>query len=314
MEKGLVIKSTGSWYLVKNQNGEIIECRIRGKFRTHGLRTTNPVAVGDIVLFDVDGKTNKGLIHDIEERKNYIIRKSINLSKEAHILAANLDLAVLMVTLTSPRTFTQFIDRFLATSEAYQVPAALIFNKTDLYGDNEKAELDELIKIYQKIGYTCLQTSVIQQKGLDQVQALLSDKITLLAGHSGVGKSTLINAFEPNLKLKTSQISDVHDSGMHTTTFPEMHELSFGGYIIDSPGIKGFGTIEMEKSEMSHFFPEMFAYLQDCQFYNCTHVHEPKCAVKAAVERGDISFSRYKSYISLLNDESDEKYRTNDFE
>jgi ribosome biogenesis GTPase / thiamine phosphate phosphatase len=314
LEKGLVIKSTGSWYLVKDQNDVIVECRIRGKFRTRGLRTTNPVAVGDKVSFILDEKTGKGVIQDIEQRKNYIIRKSINLSKEAHILAANVDLAILVITLVSPKTFTQFIDRFLATCEAYQVPGVLMFNKTDLYTDKELSEMQQLIGIYTKIGYRCIQASLLNKKGLMEISELLSNKITLLAGHSGVGKTTLINLLEPKLELKTTPISGYHDSGMHTTTFPEMHTLSNGGYVIDSPGIKGFGTIEMDKTEMAHFFPEMFAVLKDCQFYNCTHWHEPKCAVKAAVEQGEISQSRYKSYLSLLNDENDEKYRTTDFE
>ncbi|MBO7593657.1 MAG: ribosome small subunit-dependent GTPase A [Salinivirgaceae bacterium] len=309
METGIVIKSTGSWYQVRKPDGTVVECRIRGKLRTKGLRTTNPVAVGDNVDFNIDEKTNQGLIESIGERRNYIIRKSINLSKEAHILAANIDQAILVVTLVSPRTFTQFIDRFLATAEAYQIPSILIFNKIDLYGDELKNEMESLIKIYETIGYKCIRASVANGIGIDEIDAVTCGKLSLLAGHSGVGKSTIANRLNPNLELRTSAISDSHDSGMHTTTYPEMHPLLNGGYIIDSPGIKGFGSIDMSKDEISHYFPEMFAESANCQFYNCTHTHEPKCAVKQAVAEGRIAQSRYNSYLSLLNDEDEDKYR-----
>lgn len=308
-ECGVVIKSTGSWYLVRKPNGETVECRIRGKLRTKGLRTTNPIAVGDNVEFIVDDKTGQGLIQSIGERRNYIIRKSINLSKEAHILASNIDQAILVVTLVSPRTYTQFIDRFLATAEAYNIPSVLIFNKMDLYDEKLTAEIDELAEIYSKIGYRCIKSSVRNGIGNDEIDDVTRGKLSLLAGHSGVGKSSIVNMLNPNLNLRTMEISDSHDSGVHTTTYPEMHSLLNGGYVIDSPGIKGFGTIEMSKDEMSHYFPEMFAESVNCQFYNCTHTHEPKCAVKQAVENGSIAQSRYNSYLSLLNDESEDKYR-----
>lgn len=309
VETGIVIKSTGSWYLVRKPNGDTVECRIRGKFRTKGLRTTNPVAVGDNVDFIIDDKTGQGLIQSIGERRNYIIRKSINLSKEAHILGANIDQAVLVVTLVSPRTYTQFIDRFLVSAEAYNIPSVLIFNKIDLYDEKLTAEMEDLVSIYSKIGYRCIKSSVKNGIGNAEIEEVTRGKLSLLAGHSGVGKSTIVNMLNPDLNLRTMEISDSHDSGVHTTTYPEMHPLLNGGYVIDSPGIKGFGTIELGKAEMSHYFPEMFAESENCQFYNCTHTHEPKCAVKQAVENGTIAQSRYNSYLSLLNDESEDKYR-----
>lgn len=309
VENGIVIKSTGSWYLVRKPNGDTVECRIRGKFRTKGLRTTNPVAVGDNVDFIIDDKTGQGLIQSIGGRRNYIIRKSINLSKEAHILGANIDQAVLVVTLVSPRTYTQFIDRFLVSAEAYNIPSVLIFNKIDLYDEKLTAEMEDLVSIYSKIGYRCIKSSVKNGIGNAEIEEVTRGKLSLLAGHSGVGKSTIVNMLNPDLNLRTMEISDSHDSGVHTTTYPEMHPLLNGGYVIDSPGIKGFGTIELGKAEMSHYFPEMFAESENCQFYNCTHTHEPKCAVKQAVENGAIAQSRYNSYLSLLNDESEDKYR-----
>lgn len=311
MNKGLVIKSTGSWYHVKDSEGNIIPCKIRGKFRSLGIKTTNPLAVGDWVHFKMDEKTGNGIISAIEPRKNYIIRRSINLSKQAHILAANIDQALLIVTLVKPKTYPEFIDRFLVSSEAYTIPAQLIFNKIDLYGKEEMEEMEELISIYESIGYPCFRISAKKQEGIGSINELLADKISVVAGHSGIGKSTLVNAIEPGLQLKTSEISAYHDSGKHTTTYPEMHALSNGGYIIDTPGIKGFGVVDMDKEEISHFFPEMFSLLDQCQFYNCTHSHEPQCAVKRAVEEGKIAESRYRSYLSLLAGDEDDKYRTN---
>lgn len=308
-ENGIVIKSTGSWYVVRKTDGQTVECRIRGKFRTKGLRTTNPVAVGDNVEFVIDEKTGQGLIQSIGERRNYIIRKSINLSKEAHILASNIDQAILVVTLASPRTYTQFIDRFLATAEAYNIPSVLVFNKTDLYDAKLTEELDNLVNVYETVGYKCIKASLKDGTGIEEIKSAVNSKLSLLAGHSGVGKSSIVNVLNPNLNLRTTEISDSHDSGVHTTTYPEMHLISGGGYVIDSPGIKGFGTIEMCKDEISHYFPEMFAESVHCQFYNCTHTHEPKCAVKQAVADGRIAQSRYNSYLSLLNDESEDKYR-----
>lgn len=309
MDKGLVIKSTGSWYHVKSNDGNIVECKIRGKFRMKGIKTTNPISVGDIVDYKVDDKSEFGVIVKIHPRKNYIIRKSINLSKRAHILAANVDQAILMVTLAMPKTYPQFIDRFLVSAQAYSIPAKIVFNKIDLYNEETLNEMQQLISTYEAIGYECFSISAKENKGVDEITNLLANKISVIAGHSGIGKSTLINTIEPTLQLKTNEISDMHDSGMHTTTYPEMHTIGNNGYIIDTPGIKGFGVIDIEKEEISHFFPEMFAVLENCQFYNCTHSHEPNCAVKNAVENGKISETRYKSYISLLTGDDDEKFR-----
>ncbi|MDA3890498.1 MAG: ribosome small subunit-dependent GTPase A [Salinivirgaceae bacterium] len=313
MRQGLVIKSTGSWYQVKSDDGEIVECKIRGKFRTQGIKTTNPLAVGDIVDFKTDEKTGSHVIFKIHPRKNYIIRKSINLSKQSHILAANIDQAVLIVTLVMPKTYPEFIDRFLVSAEAYSIPAKIIFNKIDLYNNAVLKEMNELISTYESIGYECFAISAKQKQGIDKIDKLLSGKISVFAGHSGIGKSTLINTIQPGLSLKTMEISDHHDSGMHTTTFPEMHALDNKGYIIDTPGIKGLGVVDIEKEEISHYFPEMFKKSEKCQFYNCTHSHEPNCAVRKAVQEGEISEKRYKSYVNLLVEDDDEKYRTNPY-
>lgn len=313
MEKGIVIKSTGSWYTVRTLDKQIIDCKIRGKFRTKGIKTTNPLAVGDQVEFILDDKTNQGVISKRYDRKNYIIRKSINLSKQAHVLAANVDQALLMVTLAYPKTYPEFIDRFLVSAEAYHIPAIIVFNKIDLYNESQISELNTLKAVYEKIGYRCIEISAKQNKGINVIDEILSSKITVIAGHSGIGKSTLVNAIQPGLNLKTTEISEIHDQGKHTTTFPEMHYLNNGGYIIDTPGVKGFGVIDIDKEEITHFFPEMFALLPDCQYNNCVHMHEPKCAVKAAVENGEISETRYKSYLSILNSEEDEKHRTVDY-
>ena len=306
MEKGIVIKSTGSWYSVKRTNGETIEARIRGKLRTKGLRTTNPVAVGDIV--NLEKNEDNFVITEIEERRNYIIRKSTNLSKEAHIIASNVDQALLIATINHPVTSAVFIDRILATTEAYNIPAILVFNKSDLYDNTDREKLTELIKIYSEIGYQCLQVSAVTGQNITELRELLKDKVTVLSGMSGVGKSTLINCIEPQLQLKTASISDSHDTGKHTTTFAEMFPLSEGGYIVDTPGVRSFGIIDMEKKEISHFFPEIFRISEHCRFYNCTHIHEPGCAVIEAVQNGKISESRYWSYLSMM-EESKEKYR-----
>ncbi|MEZ4778525.1 MAG: ribosome small subunit-dependent GTPase A [Flavobacteriaceae bacterium] len=308
--KGTVYKSTGSWYSVKAQNGIFYECRIKGKFRIEGIKSTNPVAVGDCVSFEVEtkGDETKGVIYEIEERDNYIIRKSVNLSKQTHIIAANIDIAFLLVTLNNPTTFTTFIDRFLVTAEAYHVKAVLLFNKIDSYNEEELLEVKYLAALYRKIGYECIGISAKTGKNIDKVQALMKHKVTMFSGHSGVGKSTLVNAIEPNLNLKTSEISEQHLQGQHTTTFAEMFDLSFEGQIIDTPGIKGFGVVEMEKEELGDYFPEFFALKKDCKFHNCLHLEEPKCAVKEALESEKIAWSRYKSYLQILEGE-EEHYR-----
>lgn len=306
MEKGVVIKSTGSWYLVRNDKGEQVQCRIRGKLRLKGSRTTNPVAVGDLV--ELEKGSDGYVIARIGERRNYVIRKSTNLSKESHIIAANVDLALLIATIDHPETSTVFIDRFLATTEAYRIPAAIVFNKTDLYNETALNRLEELKSLYESIGYPVLAISASRGDNLEEVKNLLKDKITVLSGMSGVGKSSLINRIEPELHLKTALISEAHDTGKHTTTFAEMFELKEGGYIIDTPGLRSFGMIDMQKEEISHFFPEIFRTASQCRFYNCTHTHEPGCAVIEALRQGKISESRYWSYLSILED-SGEKYR-----
>ena len=308
MHKGLVIKNTGSWYLVATDSGKQIECKIKGSFRLQGIRTTNPIAVGDKVLFDL-GNEGNGLIHTIEERKNYIIRRSSNLSKQSHILAANLDQLFLLVTVNYPETSTMFIDRLLASAEAYQIPTSLIFNKVDLYSSEELRYLEAIIFLYESLGYPCFKVSALHGTGVDELRAALVDKVTLFSGHSGVGKSSLIKAIDATVKPKISNISEYHNKGMHTTTFSEMFALKSGGYLIDTPGIKGFGTIYIKPEEASHYFREIFAVSGGCKFNNCTHVHEPDCAVIKAVENNEISRSRYTSYLSVLNDDDEEKYR-----
>jgi ribosome biogenesis GTPase / thiamine phosphate phosphatase len=298
---GIVAKSTGNRYLVRTEKGEILDCVLKGKIRLEGRKTTNPIAVGDVV--DLEREENDTVINRIHPRRNYIIRKSINLSKQAQIIASNLDQAVLVVTLVAPRTSLGFIDRFLITAEAYSIPAKLVFNKADILDEALLALQQEIIDIYEKIGYECLVVSSTNRNGLDKIKELLKDKTTLISGHSGVGKSTLINAIEPGLDLKTGEISAAHSKGMHTTTFAELHELSFGGFIIDTPGIKELGLVEMKKEEVGHYFPEIRAVMNDCKFNNCLHVNEPKCAVKEAVERGEISEERYHSYLGILNGE-----------
>ena len=299
--EGLVTKSTGSWYQVLTNDGQKYDCRIKGIFRTKGITTTNPVAVGDRVDFELEPEQGTGVITKLHRRKNYIIRKSVNLSKQAQIIAANLDQALLIVTLASPRTSLGFIDRFLVTAEAYDVPAGLVFNKLDLFSDEGLEILADYKAIYENIGYPCYEVSALNGTNVEQVSATIKDKMTLFSGHSGVGKSSLINALVPELQLRTTQISEWHDKGVHTTTFAEIFELPQGGYIIDTPGIRELGVIDIEKNELSHFFPEMRALLNQCRFNSCRHINEPGCAVIKAVEEDEIELSRYESYLSIYN-------------
>ncbi|MCB0484907.1 MAG: ribosome small subunit-dependent GTPase A [Flavobacteriaceae bacterium] len=308
---GVVIKSTGSWYIVKTDESTV-ECRIRGKFRIDNIKSTNPVTVGDIVDFNMEEDSGNGVITNIHDRKNYIIRKSVKLSKQTHIIAANIDQVFLLVTLQDPPTFTSFIDRFLATAEAYSIPAIIIFNKIDLYTKELLEQKRQLEKIYRSIGYECLDVSATEQINIDKLKIMMTNRVSMFSGHSGVGKSTLINAIHPELDLKTAEISAQHKQGQHTTTFAEMFELPFGGYIIDTPGIKGFGVVDFEKEEVGDFFPEIFAIKHNCKFNNCLHINEPSCAVKDAVEHGKIAESRYMSYLQLLEEES-ETYRTDNY-
>ena len=311
--KGIVYKSTGSWYTVKTEQGSFYECRLKGKFRIRGIKTTNPVSVGDKVFFEIDnlGDDEFGVIYEIENRDNYIIRKSVNLSKQTQIIAANIDLAFLIVTLNNPPTSTAFIDRFLVTSEAYGIKTILLFNKIDSYNEEELVTVKYLAHLYRSIGYECIGISAMTGKNLDKVKVLMENKVSVFSGHSGVGKSTLVNAIEPSLNLKTKEISDQHLQGQHTTTFAEMYDLSFDAQIIDTPGIKGFGMVEIDKEELSGFYPEFFKLKEHCKFHNCLHIEEPKCAVKEALENEEIAWSRYKSYLQILSgDEEKEHFRT----
>ncbi|MBZ4677226.1 MAG: rsgA [Anaerophaga sp.] len=308
MKEGIVIKSTGSWYKVKSGDDDPVSCRIKGRFRLDEMKSTNPVAVGDRVKYSFDQSSGVGVIEEILERRNFIVRRASNLSRQTQILAANIDQAILVATINYPVTTPVFIDRFLATTEAYDIPTTLIFNKTDRYDYYHTDQLNETISIYKNIGYNVLAISARYDEDLQSVKELLKDKVSLLAGHSGVGKSTLINRIEPSLNLKTAKISDAHKTGKHTTTFAEMHPLSFGGYIIDTPGIRGFGLFNIAKEELPHFFREIFKYTPRCRYYNCTHLHEPGCAVKEAVEKGEIASSRYNSYVSIFLNR-DDKYR-----
>ena len=306
--EGLVTKNTGSWYIVRTENGDSIRCKIKGNFRLKGIRSTNPVSVGDLVDIELN-PDQTAFITRIHERKNYIIRRSSNLSKESHIIAANIDHALLIVTVNTPPTSTTFIDRFLASAEAYRVPVKLVFNKVDVYNEEELHYLDALINLYTHIGYPCFKVSAKNGDGIDEIKKALEGKITLFSGHSGVGKSTLINAILPGIETKTGEISTYHNKGMHTTTFSEMFPVDGDGYIIDTPGIKGFGTFDMEEEEIGHYFPEIFKVSSECKYGNCTHRHEPGCAVHKAVEEHLISESRYTSYLNMLEDKEEGKYR-----
>ena len=306
--QGLVIKNTGSWYTVKTVEGSVVECKIKGNFRLKGIRSTNPVAVGDHVEIELNSQ-NTAFITAIGDRKNYIIRKSQNLSKQSHIIAANVDQAFLVVTVERPQTSTTFIDRFLATAEAYSVPVVLVFNKTDLLDDSLMRYQRMMTDLYETVGYKCVAVSAETGEGMDGLMEMLRDRITLLSGHSGVGKSTMINRLLPGVNLRTAEISDAHNTGMHTTTFSEMLPLPGGGYIIDTPGIKGFGTFDMEPEELTSYFKDIFRFAKDCRFSNCTHTHEPGCAVLKAVEDHYIAASRYQSYLSMLDDKDGNKYR-----
>ncbi|WP_298237429.1 ribosome small subunit-dependent GTPase A [uncultured Algibacter sp.] len=312
---GRVYKSTGSWYTVKTQLGEAYECRIKGKFRIKGIKSTNPISVGDIVDFELekDNNTVTGIIHNIHDRKNYIVRKSVNLSKQTHIISANIDQVFLMITINNPPTLTSFIDRFLVTAQAYSIKTILLFNKIDTYDDEALNEVKFLAHTYRKIGYECIGVSAKTGKNVDKVKSLMLDKVSMFSGHSGVGKSTLVNAIEPELNLKTKEISQLHMQGQHTTTFAEMFDLSFGAKIIDTPGIKGFGVVDMDKEEIGDYFPEFFTLKQDCKFNNCLHLQEPKCAVKQALDNNEIAFSRYRSYLQIIEGE-DEHYRTDNWD
>lgn len=305
---GMVIKNTGSWYTVLTDGGSTVDCKIKGNFRLKGIRSTNPVAVGDRVEI-IRNQEGTAFITSICDRKNYIIRKSSNLSKQSHIIAANVDQAFLIVTVDYPQTSTTFIDRFLASAEAYNVPVTIIFNKVDLFKGDEERYLDMMVNLYETVGYTCLKVSAETEEGLQLLLPLLEGKITLFSGNSGVGKSTLLNKIVPGAELRTAEISDAHNTGMHTTTFSEMLSLGDGGWVIDTPGIKGFGTFNMEPEEICGYFKEIFRFSKDCRFSNCTHTHEPGCAVRQAVEDHYIAESRYASYLSMLDDKEEGKYR-----
>jgi ribosome biogenesis GTPase len=308
LKKGLVIKSTGSRYRVLLDTGEIFECTIKGIFRVKEMRITNPVAVGDNVFFEPDKGKSTGIITEIFERKNYILRKASNLSKEAQIIAANIDHVFLMITIVLPETPVEFMDRFLIAAEAYRIPASIIVNKTDLYGKSETERMEYLISVYTRIGYECFRLSLKDKAGINVIADKMKNKISLVAGNSGVGKTSLLNEMNPTLNLKTEEISDYHKQGKHITTFPEMHRMPFGGFVIDSPGIRGFGVVDMQKNEIYHFFPEIFRTSVNCRFYNCLHLDEPDCAVRKAVEMGEIDPLRYRSYINIMADDN-RKYR-----
>ena len=313
--RGLVYKSTGSWYSVKTLNNKQFDCRIKGKFRLDGIKSTNPIAVGDYVDFELETNSDveTGVIHNICERKNYVLRKSVNLSKQTHILASNIDVVFLIVTISGPTTSTNFIDRFLLTSNAYSINTVLLFNKVDLLNTDEKKILKKLIKIYSEIGYTCHEISAKDGFNIDKVQLIMKDKVSMFGGHSGVGKSTLINSLQPNLNLRTKDISVQHAQGQHTTTNAELYDLDFGAKIIDTPGIRGFGIVDFEKSDVKNYFPEFYKLINQCKFNDCMHINEPKCIIKKLVDEGKIALSRYENYLQILEDEKS-SYRVDNFD
>lgn len=305
---GTVVKNTGSWYVVRTDDGQLFSCKVKGNFRLRGIRSTNPVAVGDRVEF-VAGDDGTGLISEVLDRRNYIIRKATNLSKQSHILAANVDQVLLLVTIDHPETSLTFVDRFLAVAEAYRIPVVLVFNKTDLYDEDEKLKMREWMTLYESLDYPCVACSALNGEGAEQLGDLLRNRVTLLSGNSGVGKSTLLNALVPGLDVRTEEISEAHDTGQHTTTFSQMFDLPRGGSLIDTPGIKGFGTFDIEREELSHYFREIFRIGQQCRFQDCTHTHEPQCAVRQALNEGRIAPSRFASYLSMLEDKDEDRYR-----
>ena len=313
--RGLVYKSTGSWYSVKTLNNKQFDCRIKGKFRLDGIKSTNPIAVGDYVDFELETNSDveTGVIHNICERKNYVLRKSVNLSKQTHILASNIDVVFLIVTISGPTTSTNFIDRFLLTSNAYSINTVLLFNKVDLLNTDEKKILKKLIKIYSEIGYPCHEISAKDGFNIDKVQLIMKDKVSMFGGHSGVGKSTLINSLQPNLNLRTKDISVQHAQGQHTTTNAELYDLDFGAKIIDTPGIRGFGIVDFEKSDVKNYFPEFYKLINQCKFNDCMHINEPKCIIKKLVDEGKIALSRYENYLQILEDEKS-SYRVDNFD
>jgi len=308
LEKGVVLKSTGSRYRVLDDKRDIIECSIKGKLRIKELRTTNPIAVGDNVLYEIDRKNNTGIITEVLDRRNYILRKASNLSKHSQIIAANIDQVFLMITIILPETPVEFADRFLITAEAYRIPAIIIINKTDVYGAAEIEKMEYLESMYGRIGYECIRLSLIDNTNVESLKHLMKDKTSLISGYSGVGKTTLLNTFNPELNLKTGEISDYHKQGKHITTFPEMHQMPFGGFVIDTPGIRGFGVVDMDRNEIYHFFREIFRVSKGCRFNNCLHLDEPGCAVRTSVEIGEIDFLRYRSYLNIMEGDN-RKYR-----
>jgi ribosome biogenesis GTPase len=306
--KGIVLKSTGSWYKVKSDDGEYLDCQTRGKFRIQGIKSTNPIAVGDEVWYKEEGET--GVIQKIEERRNILVRKSINLSKQTHILASNIDRIYLLVTLAAPQTRTAFIDRFLVSADSFRIPVTILFNKIDIYEEESLEMVREIKSIYENIGFECHEISATDEKSIEFLKKEITGKKVMFGGHSGVGKSTLLQSLDPDLDIRIGDLSITHMSGQHTTTFAEMHETEFGGYIIDTPGIRAFGLIDFEKEELCHYFREFRPYLNQCKFHNCVHVNEPQCAIKEAVEEGDIHEERYRNYLSMYNEDHDDIYRT----